>query len=156
MKNLKMSNFKSSHSRAILQIEESKRQSIISNLVHHSNTYLDKSGVCDGVGVFALLPIKQGEQLFQDVPKTEYFFRWDELSDLDERVIQKLKSLCNYNQTGVYMHNSLNNFNFSFFVNHSETPNVFHNLKADEFFSIRNIEPGEELVCTYNSEEKDW
>lgn len=151
-----MSNFKSSHSRAILQIEESKRQSIISNLVHHSNTYLDKSGVCDGVGVFALLPIKQGEQLFQDVPKTEYFFRWDELSDLDERVIRKLKSLCNYNQTGVYMHNSLNNFNFSFFVNHSETPNVFHNLKADEFFSIRNIEPGEELVCTYNSEEKDW
>jgi SET domain-containing protein len=129
---------------------------IIDNLKNNSNLYLAPSKVCDGVGVFALIDISNGVKLFPDVNTKKHYVTWEELKDLDRRVLEKLKSLCNIDDGGIYLPSSLNNFDFSYFVNHSKDYNVFHDLENDEYFTIKDIKEGEEILCNYNSGEIDW
>jgi SET domain-containing protein len=44
----------------------------------------------------------------------------------------------------------------SYYVNHSDTPNVYHDLTLDRYITLRDIHPGEELTCTYTKEEINW
>lgn len=133
------------------------KEKILDNLEKNSNLYLAPSKVCKGVGVFALKKIEKNSILFEDVPKNNYYFKWDELNNLDEKVLVKLKSLCNYHEDGIYVPSSLNNFNFSFFVNHSENNgNVYHDFFDDNYITLREIRPNEEILCTYLEEEIDW
>ena len=44
----------------------------------------------------------------------------------------------------------------SYYINHSETPNLWHDKDADIFYADRNIKEGEELTCFYPVEERDW
>ena len=46
--------------------------------------------------------------------------------------------------------------NLSYYVNHSNNPNVYHNLDTDEFYAICDIDEDEELLCTYTDLEIDW
>ena len=62
--------------------------------------------------------------------------------------------MCNSNKDGLYLSRSPNNINLAYFVNHSDNPNVFHNLKLDRFVAIRDIGVDEEIVCIYNEDEK--
>jgi SET domain-containing protein len=112
--------------------------------------------VCNGVGVFALIDISNGVKLFPDVNTKKHYFIWEELKDLDRKVLEKLKSLCNIDDGGIYLPSSLNNFDFSYFVNHSKDYNVFHDLENDEYFTIKDIKEGEEILCNYNLDEIDW
>jgi SET domain-containing protein len=129
---------------------------ILKNLQYNSNVYLRPSKVCDGVGAFALVPIPKDTLLFKDVPSTSHYFTWEELKNIPKDVLDKLKSLCPIDKEGIYLFSSLNNFNFSYFINHSYTPNVVYDADADEFYTLRNIKKDEELVCTYPVEEMDW
>lgn len=129
---------------------------ILHNLKNNSNTYLDSSKVCNGVGVFALTDIPKDTILFVDVPPDSYFFSWEELSGIDDRILNKLKSLCNTDISGINLPSSLNNFNFSFFVNHSDVSNVYHNKEKNQYISIKDINAGDEIVCSYDSNEIDW
>lgn len=133
----------------------SEKDILLLNLKNNSNLYLAPSKVCDGVGVFALIPIKNNFKLFADVKSHKYHILYEELS-LDERVIKKLKSLCHFDNKGIFLPSSLNNFDFSYFVNHSLNANVIHNFEEDAYYTIRDIDMDEEILCNYPNDEMDW
>jgi SET domain-containing protein len=143
----------------IQEIEKLHRDRLLMNLKKNSNVYLAPSTVCKGVGVFALIPIKQGSKLFADVKPKKYHVSYKELEVelvLDSRVIDKLKSLCHYDEHGIFLPSSLNNFDFSYFVNHSTNSNVFHHINDDTYYTIRDISAEEEILCNYPNDEMDW
>jgi hypothetical protein len=127
---------------------------IIDSINIHAKTKLAPSLVCDGVGVFAITDIHIGFILFQDVISDTYHIPYTAIHDTN--IIQHLKSICNSDEFGIYLSRSYNNINMSYYVNHSDTPNVYHDLNADRYIALRNISPGEELTCTYTKNEIEW
>lgn len=129
------------------------KQTIIQNILHNTNLRLKPSKVCDGVGLFTILPIKKGEVLMKDVTADTTFISWAELPGLHKDVKLYLDSICNRNNDGIFLSRTPNNINLAYFVNHSNSPNVMHNLNLDEFITIRDIERDEEIVCMYDPED---
>lgn len=129
------------------------KQKIINSIFNNCNVRLKPSKVCSGVGVFSIVPIKKGTIMFEDVNSDDIHIKWDELNGVDKRVIDYLNVMCNTNTDGVYLSRTVNNINLSYFVNHSNNPNVIHDLDKDVFITIRDIEVDEEIVCVYNTDE---
>jgi SET domain-containing protein len=129
------------------------KQKIIQNILHNTKLCLKPSRVCTGVGLFTILPIKKGDVLMQDVSADTMFIRWDELSGLHEHVKTYLNTLCNSTTDGIFLSRTPNNINLAYFVNHSDSPNITHDLTLDEFVALRDIEVDEEIVCAYTQEE---
>lgn len=129
------------------------KQEIIQNILHNTNLRLKPSKVCDGVGLFTILPIKKGEVLMKDVTPDTTFIQWEELPDLHKDVKSYLNTMCNSTTNGIFLSRTPNNINLAYFVNHSDSPNVTHDLTLDEFVAIRDIEQDEEIVCVYTQEE---
>lgn len=129
------------------------KQKIINSVFNNCNVRLKPSKVCSGVGVFSIVPIKKGTIMFEDVNSDDIHIKWDELNGVDKRVIDYLNVMCNTNTDGVYLSRTVNNINLSYFVNHSNNPNVIHDLDKDVFITIRDIEVDEEIVCVYNADE---
>lgn len=134
----------------------SVKGSILESIKRDSYVKLKPSKVCDGVGVFAIRDIPIGTKLFSDVNPDIEFIRWDEVDDVDVNVISYLKGICNSTNDGFYLSRSINNINLTYYLNHSQFPNVKHNLETDTFITLRDIYQGEELLCEYNENEKDW
>lgn len=55
-----------------------------------------------------------------------------------------------------FLSRTINNINVSYYVNHSETPNVMHDRNLDKFITLCDINSGEEILCRYEDNEKDW
>ena len=129
------------------------KQKIIQNILHNTNLRLKPSKVCDGVGLFAIRLIKKGDVLLQDVTADTTFIQWAELPGLHQDVKSYLNTMCNSTTDGIFLSRTPNNINLAYFVNHSDSPNVTHNLTLDEFVALRDIEVDEEIVCVYTQEE---
>ena len=129
------------------------KQKIIQNILHNTNLRLKPSKVCDGVGLFAIRPIKKGDVLLQDVTADTTFIQWAELTGLHQDVKSYLNTMCNSTTDGIFLSRTPNNINLAYFVNHSDSPNVTHDLTLDEFVALRDIEVDEEIVCVYTQEE---
>lgn len=129
------------------------KQKIIQNILHNTNLRLKPSKVCDGVGLFTIRPIKKGDVLLQDVTADTTFIQWAELPGLHQDVKSYLNTMCNSTTDGIFLSRTPNNINLAYFVNHSDSPNVTHDLTLDEFVAIRDIEQDEEIVCVYTQEE---
>ena len=129
------------------------KQKIIQNILHNTNLRLKQSKVCDGVGLFAIRPIKKGDVLLQDVTADTTFIQWAELPGLHQDVKSYLNTMCNSTTDGIFLSRTPNNINLAYFVNHSDSPNVTHDLTLDEFVALRDIEVDEEIVCVYTQEE---
>ena len=129
------------------------KQTIIQNILHNTNLRLKPSRVCDGVGLFAIRPISKGEIILQDVTPDTMFISWNELPGLHEDIKLYLNAMCNSNANGIFLSRTPNNINLAYFVNHSETPNVMHDLELDRFIAIQDIEPDDEIVCIYTQQE---
>ena len=127
---------------------------IVDSINQHAKTKLAPSLVCDGVGVFAITELPKGFILFQDVIPDSTFISYESIQDI--RILNHLKSMCNSNEFGIYLSRSYNNINMSYYVNHSDNPNVFHDLDADRYVAIRDITLGEELTCKYTKTEIEW
>jgi SET domain-containing protein len=127
---------------------------IINSIYNNCNVRLKPSKVCTGVGVFSIKPIKKGEILFKDVTPDTTYIKFNELSGVSEIVFDYLKTMCNYDQEGIYLSRTVNNINISYFINHSTTPNIEHDPNLDVFRCIRDITVDEELVCKYKKDEK--
>lgn len=117
---------------------------------------LKPSKVCNGVGIFALRTIPKNTVLFTDVEPDSNLITWESLEGIDEQVLQYLNSICNTSEKGVYLNRTVNNINVTYYVNHSEQPNLFHNKVLDKFITLIKIQPGQELLCTYEPQEIDW
>ena len=74
----------------------------------------------------------------------------------DISVRKHLTCTCNSDEFGIWLSRTYNNINMSYYINHSSTPNVYHDLKQDKYVTIRSILPGEELTCLYTKEEINW
>jgi SET domain-containing protein len=129
-------------------------QEILHSINVYGKTKLAPSRVCDGVGVFAITEIPKDYIMFQDVISDEIFIPYDKINDV--RIIQHLKSTCNSDSFGIYLSRTYNNINMAYYINHSETPNVYHDLTIDRYVTIKEIQPGEELTCLYTKKEIDW
>ena len=129
------------------------KQKIIQNILHNTNLRLNPSKVCEGVGLFAIQPIKKGDVLLQDVSADTLFIGWDELPGLHDHVKSYLNTMCNSTNDGIFLSRTPNNINLAYFVNHSDSPNVTHDLNLDEFVALRDIDVNEEIVCVYTQEE---
>ena len=129
------------------------KQKIIQNILHNTNLRLKPSKICDGVGLFAIRPIKKGDVLLQDVTADTTFIQWAELPGLHQDVKSYLNTMCNSTTDGIFLSRTPNNINLAYFVNHSDSPNVTHDLTLDEFVALRDIEVDEEIVCVYTQEE---
>jgi len=129
------------------------KREIIQNILHNTNLRLKPSKVCSGVGLFAIRPIRKGDVLLHDVTADTIFIQWTELSGLHEDVKSYLNTMCNSTSDGIFLSRTPNNINLAYFVNHSDSPNVIHDLTLDEFVAIRDIERDEEIVCIYTQEE---
>jgi hypothetical protein len=130
------------------------RKKIINSINQFGKTKLAPSKVCSGVGVFAIVEIPKDFILFQDVSNDVTHIPFGEIND--ERIKNHLLNMCNFNNEGIYLSRTYNNINMSYYINHSEQPNVYHNLDMDQFVTLRDIQPGEELMCLYTKEEIDW
>jgi hypothetical protein len=128
--------------------------SIIDSINIHAKTKLAPSLVCDGVGVFAITDIHKGFILFQDVISDTYHIPYATIRD--PKIISHLKSICNSDEFGIYLSRSYNNINMSYYVNHSDIPNIHHDLNEDRYIAVRNISAGEELTCIYTKTEIEW
>lgn len=130
------------------------KDNIVYSINNFAYTKLAPSNVCNGVGVFALIYIPIDTILFQDIqPDLDYI----PYSEINNKVIQiHLSSMCNSDANGVYLSRTYNNINMSYYINHSDDPNVYHDLENDCYVSIRDILPGEELTCIYTKQEKQW
>ncbi len=132
------------------------RKHIIESIKYESYVCLKPSFVCDGVGVFALRPIKRATILFADVVPDRDYTTWDKLEGVDLAVIKYLKKMCNTTEDGFYLSQTINNINLAYYVNHSNYPNVQHNREIDRYIAITDIPQGEEILCKYDPDEMDW
>jgi SET domain-containing protein len=108
-----------------------------------------------GVGVFAIRPIPQGVDPMAETRNVTFYelpvraIRDSE--NLTPAVKQLVKDLCP-EEAGNYIipDHSLNEIGLSYYLNHSETPNM---VERDGYFvTARDIAEGEELTvdyCTY-------
>ena len=108
-------------------------------------TYIAPSKI-EGVGVFAEEAIPAGTLIWRLDPKLDRLIREDELPSLSP-LFQKFVERYGY----PYPHDpsvlivELDNGRF---MNHSDAPNTVFS-DPDAGFTIRDIEPGEEILCNY-------
>jgi SET domain-containing protein len=132
------------------------RKHILDSIKNESYVRLKPSKVCDGVGVFALRPIPKGTVLFADVIPDKDFVRWNQLDDVDTIVTGYLSSMCRTTSEGLFLSQTVNNINLSYYVNHSDKPNVAYDNTLDRYATLADIEEDQEILCKYNLEDKDW
>lgn len=132
------------------------RKHILDSIRTESYVRLKPSKVCDGVGVYAIRPIPKGTVLFSDCIPDKDFVRWDQLTDIPTEVISYLSTICNTNDEGLYLSQTVNNINLSYYINHSLDPNVRYDKEVDRYFTLSDIQEGKEILCTYDPEDIDW
>lgn len=104
-----------------------------------------------GVGVFAVTRIPKDTLVFK--PTGNYLIEW---KLIPEDAVDYLKTICNTQPSGVILDCEPNKIYTAYYVNHSQEPNLAHDLETDEYWSIRDIQPGEELTCYYLPKERNW
>jgi hypothetical protein len=133
-----------------------EKTDVIYNILNNTKLKLKPSKVCNGVGVFSICKIKKDEKLFSDVNSDTTYIYWDEIKDIPQSTKSYLRSIVNCDDIGIYLSRTPNNINLAYYVNHSNNPNVYHNLDTDEFHAICDIDEDVELVSTYSDSEIDW
>jgi hypothetical protein len=133
-----------------------EKADIIHNILNNTKLKLKPSKVCDGVGVFSICKIKKDEKLFSDVNSDTMYISWDDLKGIPKYTESYLRTIANVADGGIYLSRTPNNINLAYYVNHSNNPNVYHNLDTDEFHAICDIDEDVELLCTYSDLEIDW
>lgn len=129
---------------------------IIDSIKYNCNVRLKPSTVCDGVGVFALVDIPADTVLFNDIDPDMNFIAWDEIGDIKDEVKVYLKSMCNSNESGVFLSRTVSAINISYYVNHSDNFNVHHDLTLDRYITTKDIKSGDEILCKYIFSEIDF
>lgn len=105
-----------------------------------------------GVGVFAVRDIGEGVDPFPGAWHGEYVeVSPEDLKTLPAGVQKMVRDYCIF-QEPVWLvpEVGFNRLDISFFINHSNTPNVATD-DGERFYALRNIAEGEELLVNYNT-----
>lgn len=106
-----------------------------------------------GVGIFAEIDIPKGADPFRLYQP----LNWAELDRADieslpEHVKKIISDFYAPDDGKIYVPaNGLNVFDITFYINHSDTPNMLTTDGGENFVAGRNIAAGEELTSDYNT-----
>ena len=115
-------------------------------------TYLAPSKVCGGVGVFSLVDIPKGTVIFE--PTNEVKVPW---SSIPDNIHERVRSITLNDEDGFWIDCDLNKTYAAYYVNHTdENENVRYNYENGSWYATRDILKDEELLNTYEEDEKDW
>jgi hypothetical protein len=104
-----------------------------------------------GIGVFAIINIKKGTPIFSGDENTKMIWINKELIKKASKTIQKLyKDFCVLKGNQFGCPESFNNMTPSWYLNHSNNPNVFCDNDYN-FYALRNIKANEELTANYDT-----
>jgi len=103
-----------------------------------------------GVGVFVVHDISKGTylRLFGDESKVENRSCIRDTKD----VPGLFKDYCVNRENGLMCPRDFGNMPVGWYLNHSKNPNAFH--KNYDWYALRDIEAGEEILIDYNSLEE--
>ena len=138
-----------------------EKSNLIDNIVNKTFCKLGVSEI-SGVGVFAIKDIPADTVLFEKCNSKESFpieLSKEELSKSEDLVFEQIKNLfvASPHDTYPLSRNGLNLVDISFYLNHSENPNVKFCPERGEvgkflvFVSCKEIKAGEELTQDYNN-----
>jgi SET domain-containing protein len=118
------------------------------------NTYCKlKASSIQGVGVFAVRDIPENINPFSGIPDQKWLrFSMDELGEIDKNIMEMIDDffVIEKDDTVNIPEYGLNGMDMSFFVNHSDNPNLV-TLEGRYFFTARKIKKGEELTVGYDA-----
>ena len=118
------------------------------------NTYCKlKASSIQGVGVFAVRDIPENINPFLGIPDQKWFrFSMDELGEIDKHIMEMIDDffVIEKDDTINIPEYGLNGMDMSFFVNHSDTPNLV-TREGRYFFTAKKIKKGEELTVGYDA-----
>jgi len=106
-----------------------------------------------GVGVFAIRGIPKGADPFRGCDDSRYVkIREEELRGIDAEVLKAFKDAFVF-ADGVWYASSkgLQSRDISYYMNHSDNPNMVAENHGERFVADRLIEKGEELLVDYNT-----
>lgn len=122
--------------------------------LNHTWARIQRSEI-HGVGVIAIRDIPQGTNIFPECAVEFSRIHVDEFYQLEDSVKKMIYDYFYVEDGWAWVpHCTLNQVNASFFLNHSENPNVIHDDAAN-IISNRDILSGEELTIDYGRFEKD-
>lgn len=112
-----------------------------------------KCSKIDGVGIFAIRDIPKGARLFSGVADNQWQkFRPGELKGLPAAIKKMVDDFLGMDNDGsIYIPMvGLEGMDISFYLNHSEKPNVLaRDTDVTTFYAARKIKKGEELTSNY-------
>ena len=117
------------------------------------NTYCRiKPSPVEGVGVFAIRDIPKGINPFQGIQKQKWFeLDMGDIKIKDKEILKMMDDffVIEENKKVLIPENTLNGMDISFFVNHSENPNIETTDGGFTFKTLRKIMKGDELIVSY-------
>ena len=106
-----------------------------------------------GIGLFAIRNIPFGQKLFEQILDDDdyIFLKKEDLELFDKEVQNMVKSLYILEKNGVWIQKTgLNHLDYSYYINHSDKPNLSYIHSKNYYLPKRNIKKGEELTYNYN------
>ncbi|MBS1493180.1 MAG: SET domain-containing protein-lysine N-methyltransferase [Bacteroidetes bacterium] len=100
-----------------------------------------------GVGVFAVIDIKKDTPLELFEPEDDNFIPFEHVpnSKFPEKIIEKYSIMGDEGYSGP---KSFHRMSIGWYLNHSDTPNIYCN-EDYEYFALRDIAADEELTVDY-------
>jgi SET domain-containing protein len=117
-----------------------------------------KPSMIRGVGVFAIKNIpKNIDPFFGVKPQRWYTLNTSDLKGFDKSTLEMIDDFYVIEKNGDILVPAygLNGMDISFFLNHSEKPNV-ERMDDGSFRTIREIKKDEELVVSYGTYDYKW
>lgn len=129
-----------------------KKSKLIENL---KNTYCKlKPSAKNGVGVFAIIDIQKGTNLFKGINQQKWYkINSSELKDFDREILKMISDFFVIEKKGEVQipEYGLNGMDISFFLNHSKNPNAKTTDDGNTFITLRKIKKGEEITVNYGT-----
>lgn len=110
----------------------------------------------EGIGVFAIRDIPKNIDIFFGIAKQRCcHFKIIELAKLDQAILKMIDDFSRVEAEDVFIPEyGLNGMDISYYLNHSNRPNVKTINGGSAFITNRKVKKGEELTASYNSYEK--
>lgn len=123
------------------------------------NTYCRiKPSKTEGVGVFAIRDIPENTNPFYGSKQKWFKFNILELKDFDKEILELINDffVIEEDKTVLIPEFGLNGMDISFFLNHSENPNIETKDGGFNFITLKKIKKGEELLVSYGTYDNKW